>query len=55
MTEQIRKRARARRALPPVYELGAYSVYVRIVPKLADGNYDKYLAGAVGLPQCVTR
>ena len=27
MTKQIRKRARARRALPPVYELGAYSVY----------------------------
>ena len=27
MTKQNRKRARARRALPPVYELGAYSVY----------------------------
>jgi hypothetical protein len=27
MTKQIRKRARARRALPPVYELGAYGVY----------------------------
>ena len=27
MTKQIRKRVRARRALPPVYELGAYSVY----------------------------
>jgi hypothetical protein len=27
MTRQIRKRARARHALPAVYELGAYSVY----------------------------
>jgi hypothetical protein len=27
MTREIKRRARARRALPPVYELGAYSVY----------------------------